>query len=128
MVLVSMSIIFNSLVATLEERDKTSYNNHKQAVEYLLNRGIENGYASFWNANVNVFYSDGELLISPVNNFETMELQKHISSSRQYELNQSASQYFIWLTKEEEEKYGEKISNIVDKWFVGNITIYICIR
>lgn len=128
MVLVSMSIIFNSLVATLEERDKTSYNNHKQVVEYLLNRGIENGYASFWNANVNVFYSDGELLISPVNNFETMELQKHISSSRQYELNQSVSQYFIWLTKEEEEKYGEKISNIVDKWSVGNITIYICTR
>lgn len=124
----TISIIFNSSVAVLKERNIMSYSNSKQVIEFLTDKGITNGYASFWNANINIFYSDGTILISPVNSFRTLELQQHISSTGHYEYNQSVDQYFIWLTKEEEEKHGNSILNVVERYEFGDVIIYICDR
>ena len=54
-------------------------------IDHLKEEGVLYGYSTFWQGNINQFYSDGQIVISPTGNFETFDLLRHISSTRQYE-------------------------------------------
>ncbi len=129
-VLIALSIFLagSSMVSCMKKYNTDSFQYNRQIIDYLIDEDVTNGYASFWNANINVFHSDGKLSISPVKSFTTLELQRHISSSRQYEYTQSSDRYFLWLTEEEKEKYGESIPNVTNSFSAGNCTVYICVR
>lgn len=129
-VLMALSIFLagSSMVSCMKKYNTDSFQYNRQIIDYLIDEDVTNGYASFWNANINVFHSDGKLSISPVKSFTTLELQRHISSSRQYEYTQSSDRYFLWLTEEEKEKYGESIPNVTNSFSAGNCTVYICVR
>ena len=93
----------------MRQNNVDAYKDSKLVIDYKVKHGVTNGYACFEQTNINMYYSKGAIKISPVSDFSTLELQKHISSSKEYEENQQANKYFIWFTKEEEEKYRECI-------------------
>ncbi len=97
-------------------------------IDHLKEEGVLYGYSTFWQGNINQFYSDGQIVISPTGNFETFDLLRHISSTRQYEAVQDQEKYFIWLTMEENESWKERITNVVKSYSNDRYMIYICER
>lgn len=125
-VCLNCSVLISSVYACTRELEHGKYNDSKEIIEYLIERDVKNGYASFWQANINMFYSNGELTISSVVDFQNFELQKHLTSSRQYRETQEKTKYFVWLTNDEIGDYVGELKNIVDEFHSDNYGVYIC--
>jgi len=110
-VLLCAYVAFASLYACTRRNETKNYSDRMAAVQYLLDQGVEYGYASFWNANYTTYLSDGRLNLSNVGgDFENLKQQKWLSSNRMYSLAKNSEYYFVWMENSEAIEYKNAIS------------------
>lgn len=76
-------------------------------VDFLMENGYTQGYATYWNGNIMQELSDGKIQTANIGDPEELEFFKWSSETAYYEPDFAAGKTFMLLTKEETEKYAD---------------------
>ncbi len=108
---------YNKIYIPIIKSEEPPVNDVRQVVEYLKDKGLKQGYASFGHANTMTVYSNGEIRIAAIDQPAKMNICKWMSSEDWYVPNvpfEKRTAYIITESELEEfqsflDRYGETV-------------------